>query len=176
MLSYFKFFSRYFRYHGLKVQVLMFPNGMVGHVFVTSLVHNDQGVANISGIGEKLLNLLRHLRFDNGRYLGIYVDGIFTPGPCIIPRYLNPSDWQARVNLRGASLRVNIENLFALHRGTQRFFSSMYRLKLAKRGVFTRKLITVSFFVLNCYITLRHTRSLSFDLPPLTLEEYVPLN
>ena len=171
-----KITSRYFRFHGLKTQVLLLPNGLIGNIFTTSLVHNDQGVLNLSGMGMKLLRLLRNHRLPDGHYPALFVDGIFTPHPCIVPRYLNPDARQERVNSRTASLRMHIEHLLGCHRNQFRFFRSLYRLKLLPRGEFCVKFIDMSYFVLNCYTCFNNSRSLPFDLPALTIEEYLPLN
>ena len=48
------YFSWYFRRHGLKAQVLLLSNGMIGSIFICSLWHNDNGAQNLSGLSEYL--------------------------------------------------------------------------------------------------------------------------
>jgi len=106
--------SRYFRYHGLKLQVILLPNGMIGNVFITSLVHNDMGVLKLSGLSEQLLRLLRNIHLPDGHYPALFVDGIFTPTPVVIPRYVNPTPRQERVNACTSSLRMENEHIFGI--------------------------------------------------------------
>ena len=42
----------------MKTQAIYLPNGMVSHVFFTSIAQNDNGVINISGIEEELERVL----------------------------------------------------------------------------------------------------------------------
>ena len=44
------FYSGYFAGHGLKVQVLFLPNGMIGSIFVASWRVSDSGLLNMSGL------------------------------------------------------------------------------------------------------------------------------
>jgi hypothetical protein len=46
------FYSRYYRHHGVKFQVVLFPNGMIGSVFRSSLRTNDRGILNLSGLND----------------------------------------------------------------------------------------------------------------------------
>jgi len=154
----------------------LLPNGMVGKIFLTSLVHNDMGVFNLSGIVEQLIRLLRDHRLPDGHYPALFVDGIFVPCPCVVPRYLNPTQREERVNMRTASLHIHKEHLFGLFETPFQFYRHIYRLKLLLRGVFVSKFVTMSFFVLNCYICFNNSSSLPFDLPTLTIEEYILLN
>jgi hypothetical protein len=61
------FYSGYFRRHGLKAQVVYLPIGIIGSVFITEMRHNDNGVQNMSGLNDILLQLLR----------GFLVGGLF---------------------------------------------------------------------------------------------------
>ena len=95
-------FSSYFRFHGLKIQVIVLPNGMIAHIFITSLVQSDLGVWNMSGVGPELVRLLRNSVRQNGLFAALYGDGIFTPHLCLVPRYRNPNDRELRINMRFA--------------------------------------------------------------------------
>ena len=78
--------------------------------------------------------------------------------------------------MRTASLRIHEEHLFGMFKTLFGFYRHIYRLKLMTRGIFVTKFVTMSFFVLNCYICFNESSSLPFDLPALTIEEYIPLN
>jgi hypothetical protein len=53
------FYSGYFAAHGLKVQVVQLPNGMIRSVFVASLCNSDSGMLNLSGLNLYLTSLLQ---------------------------------------------------------------------------------------------------------------------
>jgi hypothetical protein len=74
------FFSHYFRGCGLKVQVIHLPNGMIGCIYICSLRQNDNGVLNLSGLNEYLIELLQPLywRGQLPVYPAVYGDAIFT--------------------------------------------------------------------------------------------------
>jgi hypothetical protein len=82
------FYSGYFRFHGLKAQVVYLPNGMVGSIFIGSLAQNDQGMQNMSGLNDYLVELLRNqpiITSDGQTFLpALYCDGIFRPLPTIL--------------------------------------------------------------------------------------------
>ena len=48
------FFTRYSKGWGMKTQVIIAPNGMIISTFFTSILQNDKGAVNISGIEEEL--------------------------------------------------------------------------------------------------------------------------
>ena len=168
------FYSGYLRRHGLKAQVVFLPIGMIGSVFITELRQNDNGVQNMSGLNNYLVELLA------GTLLGgllpcLYGDGIFRILATIIPRYVNPTEAEQFLNLRYASLRQCIEHVFGDHRNRFQIFSVPHRLHLFNRGEKIRRMTLVSFFILNCYYSINGTRSRYFGHMAPTLEEYIPL-
>ena len=52
------FYSGYFRAHGLKAQVVYLPIGIIGSVFIDSIREHDNGMQNISGLNDYLMELL----------------------------------------------------------------------------------------------------------------------
>ena len=52
------FYSSYMKDHGLKAQIMFLPIGMIECVFITELRQNDNGVQNISGLNDYLVDLL----------------------------------------------------------------------------------------------------------------------
>lgn len=171
------FYSGYYRAHGLKAQTIVFPNGLFGSVFITSIRHNDNGVLNMSGISDYLTRLLVRHPIPPVNYLpAVYCDGIFSPRACIVPRYVSPNPHQAMVNRLLSPLRVFIENSYGDVKNLWRIFQKRNNFNLLREGCSVRKACTMIFFVHNCYLCLNETRSNYFQLRAPTLEEYLPLD
>jgi DDE superfamily endonuclease len=174
------FYSGYFRFHGLKVQVVFLPNGMVGSVFVASLAHNDRGMANLSGLNDYLLNLLQgqELPPDRVYFPALYADGIFTLSETIIPRYTGRdlTDFNQQLNTRMSAVRISIEHCLGIHRNLFKLFSTPELLSLFMNGEHVHNLTVVSFFVLNCYFCLNQSASATFGVQAPTLDQYIPLS
>ena len=171
------FYSGYFSSHGLKCQVVYFPNGMIGSAFITEMRQNDNGVQNISGLNNYLLRLLQNtgLVF-GGLPPALYCDGIFGVLATIVPRFVgNITQEQRLLNMRMSSVRQIIEHVFADHYTLFRLFWVPHYLRLMVQGPQVRKLALNSFFIQNCFSCLNGTRSRYFGQLPPTLEEYIPL-
>ncbi len=80
------FYSGYLRAHGLKAQIVYLPIGIIGSVFITEIRQNDNGVQNISGLNNYLVQLL-HGVFVGGLFPALYCDGIFSVLATILPRF-----------------------------------------------------------------------------------------
>ena len=61
----------------MKCQAVFEPNGMLGNIFTTSVLHNDKGVSNISGLEEELQDLLVTNMLTNGLLHALYADDIY---------------------------------------------------------------------------------------------------
>lgn len=171
------FYSGYMRLHGLKAQVVYLPIGIIGSVFITELRQNDNGVQNMSGLNDYLVDLCARAGiFIDGLLPCLYCDGIFACLAAILPRFVNPSPEQHLLNVRLSSLREEIEHLFADHFMRFKLFQVPARLQIFRGGVKVRRLCLVSFFMLNCYNCLLGTRCQFFGREPPTLDEYLPLN
>ena len=68
------FYSGYFRRHGLKAQVVYLPIGIIGSVYIAELRQNDNGVQNMSGLNNYLLQLLS----------GFLLGGLFPACECLL--------------------------------------------------------------------------------------------
>ena len=115
------FYSGYLRRHGLKGQVVYLPIGIIGSVFVTKLRQNDNGVQNISGLNNYLLELL------SGVFIGVlfpclYCDGIFRVLATILPHFVNPTPELQLINMRLASLRECIEHVLQITVSNSNYF------------------------------------------------------
>ena len=51
------FYLGYFKGHGVKAQVISFPNGMVGNMFLASIRNIDRGLLNMSNLNGYLSSL-----------------------------------------------------------------------------------------------------------------------
>jgi hypothetical protein len=92
------------------VQVVYFPIRQIGYVFITDLRQNNNGVLNISGLNDYLVELLAG-RFVGGLFSCLYCDGIFQVLAAILPRFVNPTAVLHLLNVHLASLRECIEHV-----------------------------------------------------------------
>ena len=170
--------SRYFRAHGLKAQVLLLPNGMIGSIYVCSLRQNDNGVQNLSGLNDYLLSLLSPLHTRNGNdiYPAVYGDGIFATLATVMKPYPNPNHEQRIINTRFSSLREDIEHKFAQVFGLYRILNMQSSHHLFWNGEHVRKIFHACLFVSNCYTCFNESRNRSFNLRSPTIQEYLPLD
>ena len=162
----------------MKAQVVLLPNGMIGSIFICSLRHNDNGVQNLSGLNEYLIQLLRPLYRVNNIliYPALFGDSIFTPLATITRPYQNPNHAQKIVNTRFASLRECIEHKFAQVFGTYQVLRASWRHQLFFNGEFVRKLFFVCLLVSNCHCCFNESRNRRFNVRAPTLQQYLPLN
>ena len=111
------FYSGYFSHHGVKVQAVSLPNGMIGSVYIGCLRVSDSGLLNMSRLNAYLSSLFHehHLELPQADNLlpVIYGDGVFPALPTVVPRYSHPSQYERRINNVLSSVRQNIEHLFA---------------------------------------------------------------
>ena len=173
------FYSHYFSGHGLKVQAVTLPNGMIGSVFVAAWRVSDSGLLNMSGLDTYLSRLMREfsmeLPAEFNQLPALYGDGIFPQLCSIIARYSLANKNEVRVNKRLASVRQSIEHIFALHHNIFGLFSIPKRFKLLVHGLECRKIVLNSFLLLNCYVCFNESPN-NFNIRPPTIEEYLPLD
>ena len=167
------------------MQVVFLPNGMIGSAYVASMRHNDNGVQNMSGLNDYLCRILSHLRFPSENLPCLYADGIFSTLPTIIPRFLLlgarkelERTYFKEVNRAMSPLRNTVEHLFGHHRNLFKLFERKTKFKLFSQREETKKIVLMSYFVLNCYHCLRGNGDTmtTFNVAPMSLEEYLPLD
>lgn len=170
------FYSGYFSGHGLKVQALTLPNGMIGSIFVAAWRESDAGILNMSGLDAYLSNLFREyqMQLPDGQLPAVYGDGIFPQRATIVARLRNPDMDQRRINYRMSSARQSIEHLFCNHHNHFKLFHNPERLRLLKTGVETYQIVFNSFLIFNCLMCFNESNN-SFHLRPPSIEEYLPL-
>ena len=169
------FYSGYFRLHGLKAQIVWLPIGIIGCVFITELRQNDNGVQNISGLNNYLVQLFGILLI-GGLFPCLFCDGVFALLATIVPRYVDPTPAEHLVNMRLASIRECIEHVLGDHYNRFALFKVPHYFRLYNRGVRVRRMCLTSFFILNCYYCLCGTRSRFFGQMQPGLETYLPLD
>ena len=174
------FYSCYFAGHGLKVQVVFLPNGMIGAIYLASWRVSDAGVYNMSGLDAYLSNLFREFQMGipqaQGQYPALYGDGTFPWRATMVSRLQgNTIKSDRRINTLMSSVRQSVEHLFCLHKNIFKLFNQPERFRLLVHGNEARKLIFNSFFLLNCYICLNESPN-NFMARPPTIEEYLPLD
>jgi hypothetical protein len=151
---------------------------MIGSAYICSLRHNDNGVQNLSGLNECLIQILTPL-YQTGNqpvYPAVYGDAIFTPLATIMRPYLNPNDAQRIVNTRMSSLREDIEHKFSQVFNLYQVLRCACRHNLFWNADFVRKLFFNCLFVSNCYTCFNESRNRQFNLRAPTLENYLPLD
>ena len=124
------FYSGYLRAHGLKAQIVFLPIGIIGSVFITELRQNDNGVQNMSGLNNYLVDVLLVGILIGGLLPALYGDGIFAVLAAIVPRYVNPSTIEALINLRMSSVRVIVEHVLGDHSNFFKLFAVPRYLRL----------------------------------------------
>ena len=173
------FYSAYFSGHGLKVQTLSLPNGMVGSVYLGAWRVSDSGLLNMSGLDRYLTSLFNEFNMRLigafNQYPAVYGDGIFPQLATIVARYRLPNENESRVVRRLASARESIEHLFGLHTNLFGLFTIPHRFKLLVYGVDFRMMVINSFLLLNCFTCFNESMN-NFIMRPPTIKEYLPLD
>jgi len=165
-------YSGHKRYHALKYQALIAPDGMFVDLFgpIEGRI-NDQGLLNES----KLIDRLPSLEEASGPSFFIYGDGGYAVQPRLICPWPEPvhDRSQRNFNLRMSKLRVCIEWSFNHVLSLFSFFDYKRHQKIFMRpvGSFWR----VAVILANCHSCLRQSNeiSLKFGVKPPTLSEYL---
>ena len=138
------FYSGYFRAHGLKAQVVYLPIGLIGSVYIDSIRENNNGMQNISGLNDYLVELL-HGHLVGGLFPCLFGDGIFRLLATIVPRFRNPTLPLRILNQRLLGLREIIEHVFSDHQIRFKIFEVPDRLHLFTDGTKIRRMSLGSF-------------------------------
>jgi hypothetical protein len=160
------------------VQVVLLPNGIIGYVYLTSLHRSDAGLLNMSGLDNHLSKLLQGYTLPGARNQlppALYADGIFPQLTTIVARYRSPSQRQGHISICMASFRQCVEHLYSIHFNLFALFRRPEQFQLLVAGIVVYKMMFASFFVLNCYQCIYKTSS-NFQMGPMSLEEYIPLD
>ena len=172
------FYNRYFRGHGLKAQVVHLPNGMIGSVYICSQRHNDNGVQNLSGLNDYLVQILQPLWHNQSVpiYPALYGDGIFATLATIIKPYQQPNEIQAIINTRFSSLREDIEHKFSQVFNIYKILRAQHRHQLFYNAEWIRKQFFVCLFLTNCHTCFSESRNRRYNTRAPTIQRHLPLD
>jgi hypothetical protein len=151
---------------------------MIGSIFICSLRHNDNGVQNLSGLNDYLVQILDPLYSRDGQnvYPAVYGDAIFTPLATITRPYTSPNEEQRIVNTRFSSLREDIEHKFSDVFVLYKVLANPALHKIFHNAVYVRKLFFNCLFISNCYTCFNESRNERFGLRAPTIQQYLPLD
>ena len=111
----------------MKTQVLLLPNGIVGHCWVHSMAQNDRGLINLSGLEEYMRDILNPYRIGNMMMLpATYADSIYVPSEVVIVKGLHTGLYFDRMN----ALREKIEHENGLFVNLWVHLRQIHKLKL----------------------------------------------
>jgi hypothetical protein len=172
------FYSGYFKNHGLKAQTVLFPDGMIGSVFVTSMRVSDNGLLNMSRLPDYLTEIFPVIPGGNGLRYALYGDGIYQVLQCIIGRLRGePTVAQSEINRRYCAMRAAIEHSYADFKNLFKLLDSRKTLRLYNRGDRNVKLIVSAFLIMNCYRCMNGSTCQSiFSIQAPDLDDYLPLD
>jgi hypothetical protein len=171
-----EFYSRYFRAHGIKYLSVLLPNGLTGAVFGASLSTNDNGMINLSGISDYLLQLLNPMH-SHGLFPSLFGDSIMQLTP-VIQSYSRIQNGRNTVwRKRMSSARMCIELDYGLLFNNFRIMIREESHQNLNHGILNFRLGIVCFLLKNCYICLNgSTTNTMFNTTPPSIQEYLPLD
>ena len=151
---------------------------MIGSAYIAALRHNDNGIMNMSGLSDYLHELIGHVRLPgHGLCPSLYTDAIYALTPNVTPRMRNTTDDNdIRMNLRMSGLREYEEHVFADYKTLFGLFHQPFRNRLLENGHHFRQMVMVSFFFFFFYYCIHGSHGRNFNLFPITIEQYLPLN
>jgi len=166
-------YSGHKRYHALKYQALISPDGLYVDLFgpIEGRI-NDQGMLNESKLLDRLPSIEEE---DSDTAFFIYGDGGYAVQPRLISPWPEPvhGDAKKEFNLRMSKLRVCIEWSFNHVLSLFSFFDFKRHQKVFMRPV--GSFFRVAVILANCYSCLRQSNeiSLKFGVKPPTISEYL---
>ena len=164
------FYSAYGKMHGLRVQAVTLPNGMFGHIYVSTAAQNDRGILNLSGVQEALVSEFDRvgLRIRGMWYPALGGDDIYSHSEVIISTHHGDV---IRHPLKSA--RVRIEHHFGLVMSLWKLLMCRHKHKIKYKDQFKKRLV-VAHFLTNCYTCFRgNTVATSFGLEKPNIEDYL---
>ena len=139
----------------MKTQAIYLPNGMISHVFFTSIAQNDNGLVNISGIEEELERVLEPHKLANNVFPAVYGDEIYFPSTVIVKRNGAEDVFHDRLT----SARVDIEHCFGSCNSLFKGLTSKHTWKLCKMQKYVKTHLFSIFFMVNCHSCFRGNKT-----------------
>jgi hypothetical protein len=181
------FYTGYKKYHGLKYETILLPNGLCTLFGPVSARHSDLGMLLMSSVNTFLTNLQNGLFADAGMpvFYGVLGDSAYRAGGwrCIQSYYraLNGEELEEElrdVNYFLKAARMTIEKNYGMVSGLFRICTNLGSLKLAKEKPCACEQLRVCHLLLNCYVCLNHDQASStntFGCVPPCLGKYLEL-
>ena len=175
-------YSGYKKQHGLTDLALMLPTGIHYIYGPCSMRRSDKSMMNMSQLDTFLWNL----QVNNNPYATIYKiygDRLFSLGACVVRAHkgdrLNPLTRQEELENSGMnSIRVTIENDFALMCNKWKICSQSQEFKLGQEHPHAKEQLAVCYLMANICVCLQGSQVGgigTFFCPPPSLEEYMAL-
>ena len=167
------FFTSYGKKWGMKTQAVHLPNGMLGHVWFSSIAHNDKGTLNLSALEPELMNAFDNFRTDSNELPAFFGDEIYTPSQVLVKRNGQNGIFYERLT----STRTDIEHGFGLNSSLWKRLSMKNTWKILQMGEHIQAHLLSIFFMTNVYTCLRGNKTCTkfeFDAP--SLDEYLDVN
>ena len=170
------FYTGWKHLHGVKIQFVTLPNGMIGDASVVASVrHNDAYMVNRSEINERLADcqlddVVQHVTYGDSAYNSEYshIRSMFVGDNLTMrQRWMNHCLNKCRETIEWVN--KDVKQKFA-------FIDYGKSLKLGLAVGQVSKCIIASALLHNCYNCLNYTQTVNyFDCTPPTLEEYMAL-
>ena len=181
-------YTGYKKIHGLKVETVFLPNGLIFLFGPVSARRNDMGVLRMSDLSGFLVKvqhelfLLAGVRFYTYSVLG---DSAFTVGYGCIQSYFKAlgahgqlTEDQQRCNIAIKSARITIEKNYGMTSTIFRICNSVEGFKLAKNRPYALEQLRICHLLTNCYICFNgdqagHNNTFGINTP--SIREYLYL-
>ncbi|THU92324.1 hypothetical protein K435DRAFT_906381 [Dendrothele bispora CBS 962.96] len=172
------------KFHALKFQAIMLPNGLFGHLYGGVEGHrNDNALLTDSGIMERLSHFAVPDDLDDDtpeelRTFQIFGDPAYGLGPHMISPFSGAgqrTDEEQAWNSRMSAVRIEVEHGFGIVQKLWPFLNAGWKMRLYASPV--GRYYRVGVFLANCSNCLRPNQvSQYFSCPPPSLEDYLHCN
>ena len=181
------FYTGYKKYHALKYETILMPNGLSTLFGPVSGRHSDLGVLVMSQVNTFLTNLQNGLFnvAEGPVFYSVLGDSAYRAGGwrCIQSYYraLNGAELQQElrdVNYFLKAARMTIEKSYGMVSGLFHVCTNLSDQKLAKEKPYACEQLRVCHLLFNCYVCLNHDQASStstFGCSPPSLKNYLKL-
>ncbi|RDX41131.1 hypothetical protein OH76DRAFT_1412383 [Lentinus brumalis] len=173
-------YSGYKKFHALKYQAVVIPNGIIAHLFGPwEGRHADPFLLAESGLLEQCAQHAVQEGSDENtplehRYFQLFGDPAYGVGPHIISPFSGAgerTEEELEWNARMASVRIKVEHAFGVVVNTWSFLNSFWKQRVYSSPVGRYYRVAVLLTnARNCYSP--NQVATAFDCPPPTIDEY----
>ena len=181
------FYTGYKKYHGIKYETILLPNGISTLFGPVSVRHSDQGVLLMSAVNNFLTNLQNGLFAENGLpvFYSVLGDSAYRAGGlrCVQSYYRSYNGQELleglkHVNYHLKAARMTIEKNYGMVSTLFKICTVVDKNKLAKEKPYALEQLRVCHLLLNCYVCLNKDQASStntFGCNPPLLKDYLKL-